>query len=153
MSLFTPQQGDSNAEILSPAAREWVIGTISKLRGRFPKLEMPQGLLEVYRRPPESPDRCIFALTTRSISADLQRVITPCQFGGRPDCSQCGCIASAALGAVGRHRLPLGIQVGTIYRASYRIGQWWSRVRRSSHPELRPVRGPQGLRVLSDSAK
>jgi hypothetical protein len=48
--------------------------------------------------------------------------ITPCQFGGNPDCGSCGCIASAGLKAVGRHTLPGGIQVGSIFDASFKVG-------------------------------
>ena len=47
----------------------------------------------------------------------------PCQFGGNPDCSQCGCIASAGLAAVGAHRLPGGIRVGAIFETSLKIGR------------------------------
>jgi hypothetical protein len=50
-------------------------------------------------------------------------VITPCQFGGTPDCSNCGCIASAGLAAVGRYRLPGGIVVGSIFEASFAVGE------------------------------
>jgi MoaA/NifB/PqqE/SkfB family radical SAM enzyme len=131
ISLFTPQRGESNQEILPAAERESVIQTILELRREFPRLEMPAALLDVYRKPPENPDKCIFARTTRTVSADLRRVITPCQFGGNPDCSQCGCVASAALGAVGRHRLPLGIRVESIFRASYGIGQFWNRLKQT----------------------
>ena len=68
---------------------------------RFPKLQMPAALLDAYLDPPESPDDCIFAQTTDCVSADLQTRITPCQFGGTPDCANCGCMASAGLAAVG----------------------------------------------------
>ncbi len=53
--------------------------------------------------PPQNPDECIFAKTTACLSADLKRAITPCQYGGDPDCTQCGCMASVGLGA--RRRL------------------------------------------------
>jgi hypothetical protein len=91
---------------------------------------VPQPLLAVYAEPPASPDDCIFARTTTCVSADLERQITPCQFGGNPDCSQCGCMASAGLGAVGRHRLPGGVQVGTLFDLSERIGDTVRSVRR-----------------------
>jgi hypothetical protein len=48
--------------------------------------------------------------------------VTPCQFGGRPDCAECGCIASAGLAAVGRHKLPGGLPVGTVFDASLWVG-------------------------------
>jgi hypothetical protein len=74
--------------------------------------------------PPASPDDCVFAKTTRTISADLRTAIAPCQFGGNPDCAQCGCVASAGLEAVARHRLPGRIPVGAIYWSSLRVGKW-----------------------------
>jgi hypothetical protein len=58
------------------------------------------------------------------VSADLERKITPCQFGGNPDCSQCGCMASAGLKAVARHKISGSIPVGPIYWSSHRIGTW-----------------------------
>jgi sulfatase maturation enzyme AslB (radical SAM superfamily) len=122
MSIFTPQVGETSYEILPKEIRLRVIQELHKLREIYPKLDMPKGLIEVYANPPADPDHCIFAKTTRSVTADLERQITPCQFGGNPDCSQCGCIASAGLAALGRHRLPGGIRVGWIYDASYRIG-------------------------------
>ena len=84
---------------------------------------MPEGLVKQYGTPPDTPDECIFAQTTSCISADFEHRITPCQFGGNPDCSQCGCIASAGLKAVGAHRLPGGIRVGAIFETSFKIGR------------------------------
>ncbi len=96
---------------------------------KFPKLRMPAGLLEAYARPPRSPDDCIFAQTTTCVSADFERQIAPCQFGGNPDCSNCGCIASAGLKAVGRHRLPGGVAVGAVFERSLALGRRVRRVR------------------------
>jgi hypothetical protein len=84
---------------------------------------MPEGLVNALADPPSSPDECIFARTTECYSADFKTIITPCQFGGTPDCSNCGCIASAALAAVARHRLPGGIVVGSIFEASFAVGE------------------------------
>ena len=134
MSLYTPQVGEVSDEILTPADREAVIATLMVLRKQYRKLKMPEGLLKVYQEPPASPDDCIFAKTTTCISADLERQIGPCQFGGSPDCANCGCIASAALKAVGRHRLPLGIPVGLIFEHSASIGAGVRRLRRRPPP-------------------
>jgi MoaA/NifB/PqqE/SkfB family radical SAM enzyme len=123
VSLYTPQRGEISAERLSAADRVRVIGELRRLRGEIPKLQMLDGMLNVYSRPPESPDDCIFAQTTACFSSDLERRITPCQFGGNPDCSNCGCIASAGLEAIGRHRLRGGIPVGRIFYASLRVGK------------------------------
>ena len=100
-----------------------VVGDLMHLRRIFPKLQMPEGMIKVYQDPPENPRDCVFALTTTCVSADFKRPISPCQFGGNPDCSQCGCIASAGLGAIARHRLPGGLRVGAIFENSLRVGR------------------------------
>jgi MoaA/NifB/PqqE/SkfB family radical SAM enzyme len=129
VSLYTPQIGEDSVEMLRPEDRRQVVRTLLDLRTRYPKLTMPKGMIEVYADPPSSPDDCVFAKTTECVSADFQRPITPCQIGGNPDCGQCGCIASAGLGAVGRHRLPGGIRVGAIFDASFAIGSGVKAVR------------------------
>lgn len=141
-SLFTPQVGDQLAEILTPREREQAIADMMELRKRFPKLDMPEGLIRQFATPPQSPKECVFALTTQTLSADLETKITPCQYGGTPDCKSCGCIASMGLAAVAAHKLGGFIPVGAIFRASIKIGQ--TRVRRTSPPPT--VHG--GLRVL-----
>jgi MoaA/NifB/PqqE/SkfB family radical SAM enzyme len=123
VSLYTPQVGEESPERLQPEDRERVVAALMALRSRYPKLKMPKGMIQVYSDPPKGPDDCIFAQTTTCISADFKRLISPCQFGGTPDCSNCGCIASAGLGAVGRHRLPGGIRVGAIFEHSLRVGR------------------------------
>jgi sulfatase maturation enzyme AslB (radical SAM superfamily) len=122
-SLYTPQVGEVAPEILTHHDRERVIAALMSLRSRYPKISMPEGLVKQYASPPDSPDECIFAQTTTCISADFKRRITPCQFGGNPDCSQCGCIASAGLKAVGAHRLAGGLRVGAIFETSLKIGR------------------------------
>jgi MoaA/NifB/PqqE/SkfB family radical SAM enzyme len=129
MSLYTPQIGESSAERLTPADRERVVADLMALRLRYPKLEAPKGLLDVYATPPSSPAECVFARTTTTVSADLKTRITPCQFGGNPDCSNCGCIASAGLAAVARHHLWGFIPVGTIFTGSVRVGERVKRLR------------------------
>lgn len=131
MSLYTPQVGEYSPERLTPTDRERVVADLMALRLKYPKLEAPKGLLDVYAQPPSSPDECVFARTTTTVSADLKTKITPCQFGGTPDCANCGCIASAGLAAVARHHLWGFIPVGTIFTGSVKVGE---RVRR-----LRPV--------------
>jgi MoaA/NifB/PqqE/SkfB family radical SAM enzyme len=123
VSLYTPQVGEVADEILTPDDRERVVAALMTLRTKYTKLTMPEGLVKQYAKPPQSPDECVFAQTTSCISADFEHRITPCQFGGTPDCSQCGCVASAALAAVGAHRLPGGIRVGAIFETSLKIGR------------------------------
>ena len=129
VSLYTPQVGEVSDERLLPEDRERVVAALMTLRGAYPKLRMPEGLIRVYAKPPKNPGECTFAQTTTCISADFERHISPCQFGGTPDCESCGCIASAGLDAVARHRLPGGLRVGAIFEQSIRIGHGVRRLR------------------------
>jgi MoaA/NifB/PqqE/SkfB family radical SAM enzyme len=127
-SIFTPQVGEEAVEILPPDEREAVLEEIARLRPLFPKMHMPDVVLEGYRRPPKSPKECIFARTTFSITADLEGRITPCQFGGNPDCSQCGCLASAGLKSIGDYQLFGVLPVKSIFFVSDRVGRTVSRM-------------------------
>jgi MoaA/NifB/PqqE/SkfB family radical SAM enzyme len=129
ISLYTPQIGEVSDERLRPADRERVVADLMALRLHYPKLALPQGLIEVYAEPPASPDECVFARTTTVLSADLKSAVTPCQYGGTPDCSQCGCIASAGMAAVARHQLFGFIPVGMIFNGSLKVGEHLRRLR------------------------
>ena len=129
VSLYTPQVGEESEERLTRSDRRQVVEDLLALRGPFPKLTMPRGLIQAYAEPPNTPVECVFAKTTACLSADFEKPITPCQFGGTPDCENCGCIASAGLAAVARHKLPGGLRVGTIFDASFRIGTTVKRLR------------------------
>lgn len=122
-SIFTPQVGEELPEILSPQERQLAIAEMLELRKIYPKLDMPDGLIRQFAAPPHSPAECVFALTTQTLSADLKTKITPCQFGGNPDCASCGCVASMGLAAVAAHKLGGLIPVGAIFKASIKIGQ------------------------------
>lgn len=122
-SLFTPQTGADADEILLPATRAEVIAELARLRVDFPKLFLPDAVIRGLRAPPESPAECLFARTTLSVTADLKNLITPCQFGGNPDCSQCGCMASAGLKAVGDYKILGLLPASSIYLASDWIGR------------------------------
>lgn len=154
MSLYTPQIGEVSAERLTPAERAAVVADLRRLRRQYPKLEAPEGLLAVYADAPASPAECIFARTTTSVSADLETRIEPCQLGGRPDCANCGCVASAGLAAVARHRLPGGLRVGAIFEASLRIGRAvrWVRDVTAGRAGRRPAERP-GPRVGIESGE
>jgi MoaA/NifB/PqqE/SkfB family radical SAM enzyme len=122
-SLFTPQIGDQMPEILTPEERKRVIAEMLQLRIQYPKLDMPAAVIRQFASPPQSPQDCVFALTTQTISADLKTRITPCQFGGKPDCASCGCVASMGLAAIADHKLGGMIPVGAIFRTSIKIGK------------------------------
>src|SRR5947209_1289435 len=131
-SLFTPQVGARDEETLQPSEREEVLNALSALRAKFPKVYLPDAVLQGLRRPPRAPDECIFARTTASFTADLKSRITPCQFGGTPDCTLCGCFASAGLKAVGDKRLLGFVPASSLYRASDAIGKTAARMFRDA---------------------
>jgi hypothetical protein len=125
--MFTPQMGADDEEILSRVERERAVFELLELRKQFPLLDMASSVIENFLTPPPSPEKCIFAQTTSTISADLKTQVGPCQFGGEPDCSQCGCIASVGLAAVGDLRFG-PVSAGKLFDISNRIGKSVSRV-------------------------
>jgi len=127
-SLFTPQMDAQGEEILSPGKKMEVLKELAELRTKFTKLDLPDSVIKGYLAPPRSPAECIFARTTLSLTANLQDRITPCQFGGAPDCSQCGCMASAGLKAVGDHNLLGFVPLRSIFNASDQIGRRTSKL-------------------------
>lgn len=139
-SLFTPQVGATGAEILTPEQRAFVVQDLLDLRLHYPILEMDEGLIREILSPPRNPHECIFARTTHTLSADLRTEITPCQFGGVPDCSQCGCIATMALAEVGHHRVLGPLTAGRLFYLSDQIGTSWRAIRKLLS---RPAREPQ----------
>ena len=127
-SLFTPQIGDHLPEILTKEERARVIEEMTQLRKTYRKLDMPELVIRQFASPPRSPQDCVFALTTQTLSADLSTKITPCQFGGNPDCASCGCFASMGLASVAAHKLGGLLSVGSIFKASLRVGQGTARL-------------------------
>lgn len=141
-SLFTPQVGDELPEVLTSGERTQAIAELTDLSREFSKLDMKEGLIRQFAAPPHSPQECVFALTTQTLSADLKTKVTPCQYGGNPDCASCGCIASMGLAAIAKHKLWGFIPVGAIFKASIKIGQKWS------PSEVPGVQKPVELKVL-----
>jgi organic radical activating enzyme len=122
-SLFTPQEGQESEERLTPRDREYALEQLAGVAARFPKVDLPRRVLDTYRRPPSSPAECLFAQTTVSVTADLKTVIAPCQFGGRPVCSECGCLASAGLAAIGRYRVGNLVSIRDLFAWSQKVGK------------------------------
>jgi sulfatase maturation enzyme AslB (radical SAM superfamily) len=121
-SMFTPQVGETSYEILPQHARAQVVRELLDIREKYAKLSMTKMTIEGFLDPPSKPSDCTFAKTTRSITADLKTAVGPCQFGGNPDCSQCGCMASAGLNSLGKVKLGGKIPVQWIYDESFKIG-------------------------------
>jgi MoaA/NifB/PqqE/SkfB family radical SAM enzyme len=147
-SLFTPQRGALDPEILSPDQRMTVMNELRRLRPLFPKLDMHDIVIDEIASPPFSPEECIFARTTETISADLTTQITPCQFGGDPDCSQCGCIASMGLAAVGHYKVVSNLTAGHLFMASARIGKAWKHFRQGPRQAPPVIWEPTPFRIL-----
>lgn len=122
-SLYTPQKGEQSPEMLTMDDRRRLVAEITEVTARNPKLrDMAPQALQGYLAPPQNPDECIFAKTTACLSSDLKRQITPCQYGGDPDCTQCGCLASVGLAAVGDYRIGGIVPVNAIFNASLKVG-------------------------------
>ena len=130
-SLFTPQRGATDPEIVSREQRLAVMNELRRLRPLFPKLDMHDIVIDEIANPPSNPEECIFARTTQTISADLTTRITPCQFGGVPDCSQCGCFAAMGLAAVGHHKVVGNLTAGDLFMVSDRFGKYLRKLRDS----------------------
>lgn len=124
-SLYTPQEGEQSEERLSADDRRMALSRLSALAPRFPKVYLPQVVLNGYLTPPDSPASCIFAQSTTCISADLETRITPCQFGGKPECRECGCMASAGLASIGRYTVAGLVPVSSLFSISRGIGSLW----------------------------
>ncbi|MBV8632445.1 MAG: radical SAM protein [Silvibacterium sp.] len=146
-SLFTPQRGSVDAEILSFEQRDAVLADLMRLRRMYPSLQMDERTIREFATPPKGPKHCIFARTTATISADLRTKITPCQFGGDPDCSRCGCMASMGLAAVGHYRFG-PITLKQIFMASDRIGKTWNTIRSRIQPEPDIAPGPTPFNIV-----
>lgn len=144
-SLYTPQMGEDSPEKLRPEDRERVVAEMTALHRAEPKLkDMVPSVVLGYLKPPQNPGECIFAQTTACLSSDLEKAITPCQYGGTPDCTQCGCMASVGLDAVGRYKLGGVLPLKTIFAGSLAVGRA-ARVLRGGEPKPRrpPLSAPQ----------
>lgn len=121
-SVYTPQRGEVAPEIVSPEERKEIVERLLKIKAYATKLDMHPSAIRALGNPPASPGRCTFARTTTTLSADFKTRVTPCQFGGDPDCSQCGCVASAGLHALAEHRVFSLVRVGDLFDLSFKLG-------------------------------
>jgi MoaA/NifB/PqqE/SkfB family radical SAM enzyme len=129
VSTYTPQAGESSAEMLSDEDREAVARQLVPLRRSYPKLLMSEGLAAAIRRPPKNPETCIFSKMSINYSADLRSRVEPCIFGGTPDCSQCGCVASTGMHWLGNIKLAGPLRIGHLVEGSISVGRLMNRLR------------------------
>jgi MoaA/NifB/PqqE/SkfB family radical SAM enzyme len=137
VSLYTPQQGEQSAEMLTQDDRRLVAEQLPGLRTRYPKLLMSPGIAEALLSPPANPARCLFSKMSTNYSADLKTRVEPCIFGGAPDCSQCGCAATSGLHYVEQIPIFAGIEIGHLIRGSMRVGSFVDNFRKHS---VKPTR-------------
>ena len=134
-SLYTPQKGEDSPERLTSDDRQMFVAEMVPLFDHEPKLhDMMPDVIRGYLHPPRAPEECIFSRTTACISSDLKQRITPCQYGGQPDCTQCGCMASVGFEALGRHKLGSVVPLKTVFEASFSAGRVMRRLR-NAHPD------------------
>lgn len=135
LSIYTPQTGEDSPETLMPGARRDLIRQLPELKIRYPKLVMHAGIAEAFGSPPDSPAHCTFSRMSSNYSADLKTRIEPCVFGGNPDCSQCGCAATAIFQWVGSRQLVGPLRASHLMQTAVVLGSLTNRLRES---EWRP---------------
>lgn len=144
VSLYTPQKDEQSAEMLGAADRESAAQQLTALAKRYPKLLFNPGIGQAFLKPPSSPVNCLFSKMSANYSADLQTRVEPCVFGGTPDCSQCGCIASTGLHWIRGLKVAGDLRIGDFVGASIRIGSFMNRLnRKSNRPSRWSSRGPR----------
>jgi len=134
VSLYSPQVGEESAERLTQQDRELVAATLPELQARYSKLLMNAGMARALLSPPSNPGACMFSKMSNNYSADLKTRVEPCVFGGTPDCSQCGCMATTGIRFVEETRLLGPLKAGHLVNASVGIGSAMNRLRESATP-------------------
>jgi MoaA/NifB/PqqE/SkfB family radical SAM enzyme len=131
MSVYTPQKGEQSPEMLTPADRTRLTEAIPALAREYPKFLTTAGMAQALLRPPASPAECAFARVSANYTADLHTRVRPCVFGGKPDCSQCGCAISLALHWITNQKLG-PVPARHLFNGSLGIGSAVNWLRRAS---------------------
>ncbi len=134
VSLYSPQRDEHSQERLTAEQRRRVTSELPRLRTLYPKLLTGEGFAQALRHPPASPRQCTFSRLSKNYSADLSTRIEPCVFGGDPDCTQCGCSASAAAHWISEMRLAGPFKAKHVLRGSMWVGSAVARLWRVDLP-------------------
>ncbi len=137
VSLYSPQRGEESAERLTSAQRAIIARELPRLRERYRKLLTPEGYAHALLHPPASPKQCTFSRLSKNYSADLRTHVEPCVFGGDPDCSQCGCSASAAAHWISEYRVAGPLKAKHLLHGSMHVGSAVARLRHFTEPAWR----------------
>jgi hypothetical protein len=127
--VYTPQIGEKSVETLTPEERVTLARELPELAARYPKLLTNPGIGRAIVRPPSNPDDCLFAKMSANYSADLKSRVEPCVFGGKPDCSQCGCAISSGLHWIRSVTIAGPLKIGHLVSGSIRLGRFANRLR------------------------
>jgi len=156
VSIYSPQRGEQSAEMLTPEQRRFVTRELTRLHPIFPKLLTTGGYSQALLHPPASPKECTFSRLSKNYSADLRTHVEPCVFGGDPDCSQCGCSASAAAHWITNYRIAGPLKAGHFLQGSMKIGSAVARLRHIALPawlerrQLTPKQQPNLVQISMD---
>jgi MoaA/NifB/PqqE/SkfB family radical SAM enzyme len=135
VSVYSPQQDEQSAEMLTQDDRQLVAEHLPGLRARYPKLLMSPGIAQALLSPPANPAACVFSKMSTNYSADLKTRVEPCIFGGTPDCSQCGCAVTSGLHHVEQRKIFGPLRIGHVVRSSIAVGSFVNHFReRSAKP-------------------
>lgn len=135
VSIYTPQQGEQSPEMLEPEDRHSLLAELLRIKPRFGKLLINQGIVHALAEPPANPDECLFSKMSVNYSADFETRVEPCVFGGTPDCSQCGCAISSGLHWLKSVEVVGPLKMDHIVRGSIAVGSLMSRLHtRASAP-------------------
>jgi organic radical activating enzyme len=149
VSLYTPQIGEQSPEMLTTENRQLVARELPLLHHRFPKLHVNEGIGRALLQPPASPKDCLFSRMSANYSADLESRVEPCVFGGTPDCSQCGCMASSALHWIRDIKFAGPLKIGHMVGGSMAMGSFLNRIKRKA---IQPPRWGSGAPPVASGA-
>jgi MoaA/NifB/PqqE/SkfB family radical SAM enzyme len=152
VSLYSPQSGENSAEVLTREDRELATEELLRLGERYPKL-LTGRAVRAFLDPPTDPENCLFAKMSVNYSADLRTRVEPCILGGSPDCSQCGCVASAGLHGAEAIKVAGPLRIRQLVRGSVAVGTLVNRMRdRVQPPRWTAPLPPTDRLVQIDSA-
>jgi hypothetical protein len=137
VSTYTPQLGEKTPEMLTAESRQRLGDELPALASRYNKLLWSHELSDALLRPPTKPDECIFSKMSINYTADLDKRVEPCVFGGAPDCSQCGCAVSIGAHRIGNYRLAGVLPARYLMEGSVKIGKLVAQMNSKSHDLVR----------------
>jgi len=137
VSTYTPQLGEETPEMLTAESRQRLGKELPSLASRYRKLLWSRELSDALLRPPTKPDECIFSKMSINYTADLDKRVEPCVFGGAPDCSQCGCVVSIGAHRIGNYRLAGVLPARYLMEGSVKVGKVVAQMSSKSHDLVR----------------